>query len=203
MGWPRGSTTRPRNASPTGTESTRPVRLTCWPSSMPPNSPRMTTPISRTSRLSDTPSVPSENSSSSLAWAEGRPSTWAMPSPASATTPTSSREISGVYDETYRCRAVRISSAEMVSSAIWASLRQGGQLSRSSSSSGGASGLAHDSGTGVVEAAQDGGVIEVGADPDPGTADEIGGDRDLEVDVASVDARQRGRELGLLLPGQG
>ncbi len=35
IGLPSGSTTRPRNASPTGTESTRPVRLTCWPSSMP------------------------------------------------------------------------------------------------------------------------------------------------------------------------
>jgi hypothetical protein len=35
-----------------------------------------------------------------LAIVEGRPSTCAMPSPASVTTPTSSREISGVYDET-------------------------------------------------------------------------------------------------------
>ena len=37
------------------------------------------------------PSVPSSNSSSSLAIAEGRPLTRAMPSPASATVPTSSR----------------------------------------------------------------------------------------------------------------
>ena len=36
------------------------------------------------------PSVPSSNSSSSLAMAEGRPATRAMPSPASATVPTSS-----------------------------------------------------------------------------------------------------------------
>ena len=31
IGWPSGLTTRPRKASPTGTESTSPVRLTCWP----------------------------------------------------------------------------------------------------------------------------------------------------------------------------
>ena len=55
-------------------------------------SPRMTTPISRTSRLSARPRIPPGNSSSSLAIAEGRPSTCAMPSPASATTPTSCRE---------------------------------------------------------------------------------------------------------------
>jgi hypothetical protein len=32
--------------------------------------------------------------------AEGRPSTWAMPSPVSETTPTSSREVSVSSDET-------------------------------------------------------------------------------------------------------
>jgi hypothetical protein len=63
---------------------------------MPAKSPSTTTPISRTSRFSATPRVPSENSSNSLAMVEGRPSTWAMPSLASATMPTSSREISGV-----------------------------------------------------------------------------------------------------------
>ena len=46
------------------------------------------------------PSVPPSNSSSSLAIALGRPSTWAMPSPVSTTTPTSSREASGEYEET-------------------------------------------------------------------------------------------------------
>jgi hypothetical protein len=62
--------------------------------------PSTTTPISRTSRLSETPSVPSSNSSSSLAIVEGRPSTRAIPSPAYETTPTSSREIFASTDET-------------------------------------------------------------------------------------------------------
>ena len=50
-----GSTTRPRKPSPTGTERISPVRLTCWPSSIAEPSPRMTTPISRTSRFSAMP----------------------------------------------------------------------------------------------------------------------------------------------------
>src|SRR4028118_1918714 len=51
---------------------------------MPANPPGLTAPISRTSRFSARPSVPSSNSSSSLAIAEGSPSTRAMPAPASA-----------------------------------------------------------------------------------------------------------------------
>ena len=46
------------------------------------------------------PSTPPANSSSSLVIAEGRPSTWAMPSPVSVTVPTSSREVSVSSDET-------------------------------------------------------------------------------------------------------
>ena len=90
MGVPSGSMTRPMKLSPTGTERISPVRRTLWPSSMPSKSPRMTTPISRVSRFSAMPSVPSSNSSSSLAIADGRPATRAMPSPAVATVPTSS-----------------------------------------------------------------------------------------------------------------
>ena len=109
----RGSRRRP---APTGP---RPVRLTGWPSSMPRNSPSTTAPISRTSRFSARPSVPSSNSSSSLVMAEGRPSMCAMPSPASVTCPTSSRPaVSGSYDETKRSSASRISSGRMVSSAM-------------------------------------------------------------------------------------
>src|SRR5262252_1513758 len=76
-GTPSGSTTRPRNPSPTGTESTSPVRRTCWPSSTLAKSPRMTTPISRTSRFSARPRIPPGNSSSSFAMAEGLPSAMA------------------------------------------------------------------------------------------------------------------------------
>ena len=118
-GSPSGPTTRPRKLSPTGTDSTSPVRLTCWPSSISLNSPRMTTPISRTSRLSARPRTPFSNSSSSLAMAEGRPSTRAMPSPHSMTVPTSSRAApSGSYSWTKRASASRISSGRIVSSAI-------------------------------------------------------------------------------------
>ena len=118
-GSPSGPTTRPRKLSPTGTDSTSPVRRTCWPSSISLNSPRMTTPISRMSRLSAMPRTPFSNSSSSLAMAEGRPSTRAMPSPHSVTMPISSREaLSGSYSVTKRASASRISSGRIVSSAI-------------------------------------------------------------------------------------
>ncbi len=53
--------------------------------------------------------MPSSNFSSSLAMAEGRPSTFAMPSPARVTVPTSSREAaSGLYDWTKFSSASRI-----------------------------------------------------------------------------------------------
>jgi hypothetical protein len=63
---------------------------------MPSESPITTTPISRTSRFNAIPSRPFSNSSSSLAMAEGRPSTRAIPSPEVTTVPTSSRlDVSG------------------------------------------------------------------------------------------------------------
>jgi hypothetical protein len=78
-----------------------------------------TTPISRTSRLSAMPRVPSSNFSSSLVIAEGRPSTFAMPSPISVTVPTSSTlAAEGSYEATKRSSASRISSGRIVSSAI-------------------------------------------------------------------------------------
>ena len=64
--------------------------------------------------------MPFSNSSSSLAMAEGSPSTRAMPSPHSVTVPTSSREAaSGSYASTNCARASRISSGRIVSSAIF------------------------------------------------------------------------------------
>src|SRR3712207_1064359 len=99
-------------------DRTSPVRRTCWPSSIPEKSPRTTTPTSRTSRFSASPRTPLSNSSSSLVMTEGRPSTRAMPSPASVTIPTSSRDTSGRYSVTYDWMALRISSAEIVSSAM-------------------------------------------------------------------------------------
>src|SRR5689334_15705828 len=90
----------------------------------------MTTPISRMSRLSARPRIPPGNSSSSLAIAEGSPSTWAIPSPASATSPTSCREApSGSYASTNPASASRISSGRIVSSAmVLASFSLGCQL---------------------------------------------------------------------------
>ena len=118
-GLPSGSTTRPRKLSPTGTDSTSPVRRTCMPSSTLVKSPRMTTPISRSSRFSARPRIPPGNSSSSLAIAEGSPSTRAMPSPASATMPISSLDApSGSYAWTKLVSASRISSGRIVSSAM-------------------------------------------------------------------------------------
>ena len=66
------------------------------------------------------PRTPFSNSSSSLAMAEGRPSTRAMPSPHSVTVPTSSRAApAGSYSSTNRASASRISSGRIVSSAIF------------------------------------------------------------------------------------
>src|SRR6478672_468244 len=118
IGWPSGLTTRPRKASPTGTDSTSPVRLTCWPCSIFSKSPRITAPMSCSSRLSATPSTPPGNSSSSCVITEGSPSTCAMPSPASMTVPISSRSVSASKPATYSSMAPWISSAEIVNSAI-------------------------------------------------------------------------------------
>src|SRR3954471_16152685 len=118
IGWPRGLTTRPRKASPTGTDNTSPVRLTCWPCSIFSKSPRMTAPMSCSSRLSATPSTPPGNSSSSCVITDGSPSTCAMPSPASMTVPISSRSVSASKPATYSSMAPWISSAEIVNSAI-------------------------------------------------------------------------------------
>ena len=64
--------------------------------------------------------MPSSNSSSSFAMAEGSPSTRAMPSPHSVTVPTSSRSApAGSYSSTNRASASRISSGRIVSSAIF------------------------------------------------------------------------------------
>ena len=117
-GLPSGSTTRPRKPSPTGADRTSPVRRTSWPCSMWAASPRMTQPISRSSRLSASPNRPPSNCSSSLVIVACRPSTRAMPSPVSMTRPTSSRVVSGVYDETYCSIASRISSGRMLSSVM-------------------------------------------------------------------------------------
>src|SRR5579883_2055956 len=117
-GSPRGLTTRPSRASPTGTDRMRPVALTICSSSRVSTAPRTTAPMESSSRLSASPSVPSSNSSSSLTAAPGSPDTRAMPSPTSTMRPTCSAVTAGVYSATWRRSASVISLASMVSSAI-------------------------------------------------------------------------------------
>src|SRR5262245_38413476 len=215
-GTPSGSTTRPRKPSPTGTESTWPVRRTCWPSSTLVKSPRMTTPISPTSKLSARPRIPPGNSSSSLAIAEGRPSTWAMPSPASATTPTSCREApSGSYAWTKLASASRISSGRIVSSAmVLASFSFGCQLyvvrhlppyprpgraarRHSHAPSSGRQPLPQ-----LGEPARHAAVNELIPDLDGYSTHDPGIDNDIQVNIVAVGLRQRGGEPPALIFGE-
>ena len=61
----------------------------------------MTAPTLCSSRLSATPRTPPENSRSSWVITDGKPSTWAMPSPVSMTVPTSSLVVSEEKELTY------------------------------------------------------------------------------------------------------
>src|SRR5579859_7701367 len=212
-GSPSGSTTRPRKPSPTGTDSTSPVRRTCWPSSTLLKSPRMTTPISRTSRLSARPRIPPGNSSSSLAIAEGSPSTCAMPSPQSETVPISCLEApSGSYDWTKLASASRISSGRIVSSVMvlsyislasecccfgkpgrpaarWPCSRPAPCSCRQPLSERG-------------EAAAQRPVDELVTDLDGHTAHDLGVQHDVELDAVAVDGCQRRGEPLPLAVGQ-
>src|SRR5215469_10861970 len=214
-GTPSGSTTRPRKPSPTGTESTSPVRRTCWPSSTLVKSPRMTTPISRTSRLSARPRIPPGNSSSSLAIAEGRPSTCAMPSPASVTTPTSCREApSGSYAWTKLASASRISSGRIVSSAmVLASFSLECRLSARQLPRGPRpgcaprrSGCAPPSGRQLLsklgEPARHAAVNELIPDLDGYSTHDPGIDNDIQVNIVAVGVRQGGGEPPALIFGE-
>src|SRR6266508_958048 len=122
MGTPRLLTTRPRSSSPTGTDRMRPVAFTVWPSSTCSPPPRMTAPIDSSSRLRESPSDPSSNSSSSFTAASGRPATLAMPSPTSRTRPTWAIDTSALNPSRFLRRLAVTSSALMVSSAMGSSL---------------------------------------------------------------------------------
>src|SRR6516164_1547304 len=192
-GSPSGPTTRPRKASPTGTDRISPVRLTCWPSSISLNSPRITTPISRTSRLRARPRTPFSNSSSSLAMAEGSPSTRAMPSPASTTVPISSRAApAGSYSWTKRASASRISSGRIVSSAIVLPVLSdscAGTSARQLAPYGG-------------QAGGRGPVYKFIPDLDRKSTHDRGIDDDIQVNVVPVGGGQRLREPPALARGQ-
>src|SRR5689334_9388035 len=191
-GFPSGSTTRPRKASPTGTDRISPVRRTSWPSSMCVASPRMTQPISRSSRFRARPRTPPWNSRSSLVIVDCRPSTRAMPSPVSRTRPTSSRVVSAVYDETYFSIASRISSGRIVSSVMVVApvLVRLRELLASERDAGGAQVVA------------DGAVDDLVTDADDETTEYGVVDVDLQLHVAAEDAGQAGGEPLLLLLGE-
>ena len=61
-GLPSGSITRPSTASPTGTDSSRPVPRTSSPSLIERKSPRIITPTEFSSRLNASPNAPPGNS---------------------------------------------------------------------------------------------------------------------------------------------
>src|SRR5215216_5855538 len=90
-GRPSGSTMRPRRASPTGTWSSRPVRLTWSPSSISSHSPNSTAPTLSDSRLSASPVTSWGSSSSSIDITLSRPCTREIPSATDSTVPTSER----------------------------------------------------------------------------------------------------------------
>src|SRR3954452_7303848 len=174
IGVPSGSMTRPMKASPTGTERISPVRRTVCPSSILSKSPRTTTPISRVSRFRAMPRVPSSNSSSSLAMADGRPATRAMPSAHCATVPTSSLlAASGLKSSTYFDSASRISSGRIVSSVISSLLSCVFEKEVRWS--------ADQTPSGVVEPAGDGAVDDLVPELDADATDDVRVDHDVEV----------------------
>ena len=88
-GLPRGSTTRPITASPTGTWMTLPVRLTRSPSLIRVSSPSNTAPTLSSSRFSTRPMTSWGSSSISDDTAFSSPWMRAIPSPTMTTVPTS------------------------------------------------------------------------------------------------------------------
>src|SRR4051812_5188880 len=203
-GRPSGSTTLPRKPSPTGTERMLPVRRTSWPSSMCCASPRMTQPISRTSRLRAMPRTPPSNSSSSLVMHECRPSTRAMPSPVSVTTPTSSRDAPASYDDTMLSSASRISSGRIVNSVMRRapSLASWCLFGRCLGGACWSPGLAAELPAGLGQVADHAAVDLLVADPDRDPADERRIDDQLEPHVLPGGGTQRFGEPLLLLLAQ-
>ena len=89
IGCPKEFTTRPSNASPTGTSTTRPVVLTISPSSILLALPNNTTPTLSSSRFSTMPYTSPGNCNSSPCMAFSSPCTRAIPSATWMTVPTS------------------------------------------------------------------------------------------------------------------
>ena len=92
-GTPKGVMTLPRMASPTGTSTILPVRLTISPSLMVSHSPKMATPTLSSSRFNVMPIISPGNSTSSPAITWSSPYTRAIPSPTWITSPIWSNSI--------------------------------------------------------------------------------------------------------------
>jgi len=91
IGAPMAETTRPNNASPTGTRATAPVPVTVLPAEMPEPPDSSTQPWVVSLTLSATPMVPSAKRTSSSSRVCGRPEIVATPSPTTSTRPVRSR----------------------------------------------------------------------------------------------------------------
>src|SRR5437016_4580564 len=180
IGRPRGFTTRPMSALPTGTERMPPVSRTAWPSSTVSALPSTTAPIDSSSRFSARPRAPRSNSSSSLTAVSGRPATRATPSPTSSTRPTWALTVVGLNDATCRRSASAISSALMVSSGM-------GDIPRSHLT------------LELVEAVAHRSVDHDVADTRDEAAHHAGIDDDLDLDLFAGRAAQRRRQPGHLL----
>ena len=89
IGCPRGLTTRPNIASPTGVSTTRPVLFARSPSFTSRVSPNNTRPTLSSSRFNAIPKTPFGSSTSSELITFSRPDARATPSPTSITSPTS------------------------------------------------------------------------------------------------------------------
>src|SRR6266508_5554432 len=154
----------------------------------------MMQPITRRSRLRAVPSRPPGNSSSSLAMADGSPSTMAMPSPVSVTRPTSSRVTVGRNDSTCFLSAAAMSSGLMLSCSVISLVLPLVLLPERLDD---AERLA-----GLLEAAADAAVEHLVADADDHRAQNSLVDRDPQLDRRAGDAGERLGQLGQL-PGRG
>src|SRR5215204_4898105 len=113
-GRPSGSTIRPRRASPTGTWSSRPVRLTWSPSSILSHSPNSTAPTLSDSRFSARPVTSCGSSSSSSDMQLSRPWSRAMPSATESTVPTSDRSAPPSSSPSMRCFRMLVISSGLI-----------------------------------------------------------------------------------------
>ena len=93
IGSPRAFTTRPRSASPTGTDMILPVLFTLEPSFISASEPSITAPTKSCSRLSAMHCTPLSNSRSSFIIQFSSPWIRTIPSPTVTTVPVSVRVI--------------------------------------------------------------------------------------------------------------